>query len=419
MRQAEATYQLSIAYFEGISFPKNPKEGLRTLEKAALKGSKKALTNCPNVFASMDQSMSPELSNACDSALSQLAKQELHSSSSLVFYGQIAQYENFTAVRRWMKITPREIDEYLLSSEYGLIRVPILWSCIIKNRVEDVKEPFDFGILEGYKPFAYEKFVASDKPRFIKSVRQHRCLERTDCLLMTLLQRAAARGDLELTKTLVLDLGAKVDACGVVPGLTPLWISCFSGYIDIALFLTQQGATSTCRERISGRTVLHFLNQFRIEKAIVQILAIGLSAGLSIEEKDSQGNTPVMSTFIGWDFSHGTASKILLEIGADGLAQSHYHWTPLCAAVKSLDFETAQAIADIYLSSCPLKSSQPKTQAISLEDGKLAAFMTLCSQIQFYRRRVGGENLSKKLQQTVELLLDLDTVNAFQRSELS
>ena len=362
--------------------------------------------------------MSSALSTACDSALPELAKLELHISASLVFDGQMMHYENFTAVHRWVKTAPREIKEYLLSSEYGLIKVALLSFCLIKNRVEEAENPFDFGVLEGYKPFAPEKFVASDKPRLIKAVREHRCLEQTDVLCMTLLQRAAARGDLELTKTLVLDLGASVDAYGVVPGLTPLWISCFSGYINIALFLVQQGAVSTCRDSISGRTILHFLNQFQTEKDIAQILAIGISAGLSLEEKDSHGNTPLMSTFIGWDFSHGIATKVLLELGVDALVRSNGDWTPMCAAVQSLDFETSRAIADSYLAYSLPSADRSRTRFVSIEDEKLTAFMTMCSQTEFYRRRVGGEQSFKKLQQIVELLLDVGTVDAIERSEL-
>ena len=287
------------------------------------------------------------------------------------------------------------------------------------HRVQQAEEPFDFRLLEVYKPFACEKFDASDKSKFIKSVRQHSCLERTDTSCMTLLQRAAIRGDLELTKTLVLDLRASVDACGVVPGLTPFWISCFIGCIDIASFLFQQGAMPTCRDSISGRTILHLLNQFKTKKDIAHILKIGLEAGLSLEEKDDDGNTPLMSTFIGWDFSNGIAAELLLELQADVLVQSNRDWTPMCAAVKCLNVDISRAIAEKYRASSLRSTSQFDTSTMSIEDDKVAAFHTLCSLDQFYRRRVGGEESLKKLQLIVELLLDGGMVNAFQRSELS
>ena len=419
MREAEAAYQLSIANFEGISFPKDPERGLQWLERAALGGSKKALTSSPNVFASMGRSMSSELSTACDSALPDLAKREVHWSSSLIFDGQVTEYETFLAVRRWIKTAPRGLDEYLLSSECSLMRIALFSICLIKHRVQKSDEPFDFDLLEGYKLFAHEKFDASDKSRFIKSVRQHNCLQRTDESCMTLLQQAAARGDLELSKTLVLDLGASVDACGMVPGVTPLWISCFNGRIDFATFLVQQGAMPTCRDSISGRTILHFLNQFQTDKDIAQILEIGLKAGLSLEEKDDQGNTPLMSTFIGWDFSNGIAAGCLMELGADVLVQSNGGWTPMCAAVKSLDVEISQAIAEKYRASRLRSAGQLETPAISIEDDKVAAFIILCCQNQFYWRRVGVDKSFKKLHLIVELLLDQRMVDAFRRSELS
>lgn len=418
MREAEAAYQLGVAYFEGISFPKDPEKGLQWLERAALAGSEKALTSSPNIFASMGRSMSSELSTTCDSALPDLAKHELHWSLLLVFDGRIAQYDTFSALRRWVKTAPREYDEYLLSSEYGLMGAALFSIGPIKHPVPQAEEPFDFCLLEGYNPFAYEKFDASDKSRFIKSVRQHRCLERTDISCMTLLQQAVARRDLELTKTLVLDLEASVDASGVVPGLTPLWISCFNGHIDIASFLVQQGAMPTCRDSISGRTILHFLNQFQTDKDIAQILEIGLKAGLSLEEKDDHGNTPLMSTFSGWDFSHGIATEVLLELRADVLVQSNNDWSPMRAAVRNLDVETSRAIAEKYRASSLRAAGRLEIPVISIEDDKVAAFGTLCTQTQFCRRRVGGEESFKKLQLIVELLLDEGMVNAFRQSEL-
>lgn len=417
MREAEASYQLGVAYFEGIGFPKDPEKGLQWLERAALRGSKKALTSSPNIFASMGRSMPLELSIVCDSALSDLAKQELHFSTSLVFDGQVVQYETFSALRKFIKIAPRELNEYLLSSEYSCLRAAFFAVCLINKHyvrqahsVQQAEESFDFSLLEGYKPLANEKFNVSDKCRFIQSVRQHRCLQRVDSHCMTLLQLAAARGDLELTKTLVLDLEASVDACGVVPGLTPLWISCFNGHIDIASFLVQQGAMPTCRDSISERTILHFLNQFQNDEDIGQILEIGLKAGLSLDEKDNHGHTPFMSTFVGWDFSNGFAAKLLMELGADVLVQSNSEWSPMWAAVNSLNVETSRAIAEKYRAS---------SLHAAVESSKATAFGTLCSQTQFNRRRLGGEESVEKLQFIVELLIDEGMVNALRRSKMS
>ena len=389
---------------------------MQWLERAALRGSKKALTGSPNIFASMGRSMPLELSVACDSALPDLAKHEVHWSSSLVFDGQIAQYETFSALRRFIKIAPGQLDEYLMSSEYNALRAAFFAVCLIKkdcvqqaDSVQKAEERFDFSLLEGYKPFANEKFKASDKYRFIQSVRQHRCLQRTGFHCMTLLQLASARGDLELTKTLVLDLKASADACGVLPGLTPLWISCFNGHIDIASFLVQQGAMPTCRDSFSGRTILHFLNQFQKDVDICHVLKIGLKAGLSLDEKDNQGHTPLMSTFVGWDFSNGFASKILLAYQADVLVQSSNDWSPMWAAVNTLNVETSQAIAEKYRAS---------SHHATVDGVKATAFYTLCSQTQFNRRRVGGEESFKKLQFIVELLIDEGMVNAFRRSKV-
>lgn len=78
MRAAEASYQLGVAYFEGIGFPKDPEKGLQWLESAALRGSKKAFTGSPNIFASMGRSMPSRLSVTCNSALPDLANHKVH-----------------------------------------------------------------------------------------------------------------------------------------------------------------------------------------------------------------------------------------------------------------------------------------------------------------------------------------------------
>lgn len=222
MREAEAAYQLGIAHSEGIGFPKDNEKGLQWLERAALMGSKKALSKSPNIFASMGRSMSPELGAACDSAPTTLAQHELHFSSSSVFDGRITQDEPCSALRRWINASPQEFDDYLLSSTYALVEEGLLSWCLLTHGVQKTEDNFDFGLLEGYSLFAGMNFDASKKSTFIKSVRRHKCLQRTDGSNMTLLQRASSRGDLELVKTLVLDLGASIDGCGLVPGFTPL-----------------------------------------------------------------------------------------------------------------------------------------------------------------------------------------------------
>ena len=422
MQEAEAAYQVGIAHFEGIGFPKDSEKGLQWLERAALGGSKKALSRSPNIFASMDRSMSSELGAACDSALPDLAKHELHMSSSSVFHGNIVPAETFSALRRWINASPQDFHDYLLSSTYGHIRDVGLSLCLIDHGVPKTKDDFDFSMLEGYSPFADVKFDVSKKPTFIKSVRQQKCLQRTDMTYMTLLQRASGRGDMELVKTLVLDLGASIDACGVVPGLTPLWISCFNGHVDIALFLVQQGAMPTCRDSIHGRTILHFLNQFQTIDDIARISIIGAKAGLSLEEKDDRGYTPLMSTFIGWDFSDGIAAKFLLDVGANVLVRSKDNWSPMCAAVKSLNVETSRAIAEKYRASSlrsAVRLETPAPPVTSTEDDKRMAFCGLITPGQLITRQLGGADSLKKLQVIVELLLDERVVKAFERSERS
>lgn len=413
---------LPLLFFEGIGSAKDTELALQWLEAAALKGSKKALTSLPNIFASMGRAMSTEVKDAVTSHLPELAQAELYMSSSYVFRGEISQDDAFIASRRWKAEDPQAFEEHLGSPELRFMRSILLSFCLINHRFQQnegpFEGPFDFGVLAGYEPTSKAKFDTSHNSAFIRSVRQHRCLNRTDVGYMTLLQTAAAKGDLDLAKTLVLDLKADVNACGILPGLSPLWISCFSGNIEVASFLAERGANATCRDEMSGRTILHFLNQFRTEEDIVKILEIGLSAGIRLDEKDRVGRTPLLSTFVGWDFSNGLAARFLLALRSNVLAQSESDWTPLCATMTTLDFGLAKDILDALRSSMLQPAGLVGAALRSVEDEKVTAFGTLATQKDFYRRRVCGAETHRRLRQIVDLLLDSATIGALKLSDM-
>lgn len=69
------------------------------------------------------------------------------------------------------------------------------------------------------------------------------------------------KGDMELAKTLVTDLGANVDAAGVMDGIAPLWIIRFDGHIYMAWYQANKGASAQCKDGEYRHTILRFLNR--------------------------------------------------------------------------------------------------------------------------------------------------------------
>jgi len=405
LRAAEAAYQLAIAHFEGIGMIKNIETGLDWLENAALGGSDKALAGFANILASEGRMMAPKLEELTRTNLPKIAKAELHMSFVWSFRNIISQSDEFVALRQWVTQYPDAYKDYIMSSELSLMKSGILSICIIEAGDTGANKTFSFKLLDGYDPWNFDMFKTSDKEKFIKSVRSHRCIERTDVGYLTLLQVAAARGDLDLAKALVVDLGAKVDAVGATSGLTPLWISCLNGNIEISSFLVEHGANPLCKDK-SGRTILHLLNKCNNVTDLTSLFQIGLQAGIDINERDSNGKTPLLSTFISWDFSEGLAARFLLHLKADVLVESKNLWTPFTAAIRSLDLDLIEEMSEglersLLQNACALRAPDQ-----SIEEAKWTAFNFIGMQNEFHRRRLEGDTASEKLQGIVDLLID-------------
>ena len=406
LRAAEAAYQLAVAHFEGIGMIKDIENGFHWLENAAFRGSKKAISGFANILASMGRVMTPQLEELTLKQLPALAKAELHMSFRHSFNNTITHSDTFIALRKWVNQHPDAYKDYVTSSVFGLLKPVFLSIHVAEGGGAHTDVPFEFQVLDDYDPYSFEMFKASEKNQFIKSICSHKCLDRTDNGYLTLLQVAAARGDLESAKTLVADLGAKVDAVGLTPGLTPLWISCFTGNIEIACFLVERGASPLCKDK-SGRTILHFLNKCNNINDLTSLFKTALQGGLNIEKRDSDGNTPLLSTFIGWDFSQGLAARFLLGLNANVWVKPLDWWTPFTAAIRSLDLNLIIEMSSGFQGSFLQNASASQVLDLSIEEAKSAAFNYFGIQSEFYRRRLGGAAASEKLQGIVDLIIDL------------
>ncbi|ETS76098.1 hypothetical protein PFICI_11485 [Pestalotiopsis fici W106-1] len=421
---AEASFQLAIAHFEGIGTSRNVEQGLQWLKTAHFKQSAKGISSLEPVFSSLGFRVPHDIDAITRSKLPDLASNELLVSLSDVHGNKISQPQTFTALRQWIRSNPREYNEYLCSSIYGSLKITCLGIYILaiqsslEGQTKSEEDRFDSDSLEGYNP--HEKFQLSQKASFIESVRKLKCVQKADLFSVTLLQRAAAMGDLELAKTLVLDLGAEVDYVGTTPSYTPLWISCASGNIDVASFLFEHGADATHRDTKTGRTILHFLNQCRDTADLVRLFEISSKGGLvDLEIRDASGNTPLLSTFCGWDFSNGDAARYLVGLKATAVVKSKDLWTPMTAAAAAFNVDLIREIYQNHDSSLLSGAASLTRPDQSLGEAKVEAFQQICGMNDFLRRRIGGATAMSKLTELVNLLMDPEMLEHFSLSEFS
>ena len=104
---------------------------------------------------------------------------------------------------------------------------------------------------------------------------------------LTTLSKAVLTGEVSSVKVL-LDAGANINhKDGNLK--FPLWHACELGYLDVALFLVQQGADISQIFKPAGQTCLH-IAAFNGHMDIVMLL---VGNGISINKEDNQGLTPL------------------------------------------------------------------------------------------------------------------------------
>jgi ankyrin repeat protein len=324
--------------------------------------------------------------------------------------GLIDENASFTIVKEWIHESPSQYKDYLESFAYRLTRTITFAFWLISKGTSPLpgsERTTSFRSILGYDVSTLEIEPGRERD-FYRYVRSHGCVNRPDdTLYLTLLQVAAIKGDLPLVKTLVGELGAKVDEVGVTPGMTALWLSCMFGNIDIAIYLADKGARVKCRDNISGRSILHFLNQARSTEDMGLLFKLALQSGLGLEDKDKEGNTPLLSTFVGWDFSLGAISNALVCLPeVNLLVKSERNWTALSAAVAKLDLDLVQAITERLPASQLRVSSNLNILSTTVEGELVESYSVLLVHNEFHRRRACGSAAKQVLQGIVDALIN-------------
>lgn len=418
---AEAAYQLSIVYHEGHIVAKDIKKALHWLEISTLQGSEKAVSSCGPIFTSLVQAMPNELTTLSLAKIRGAAESELIGSLKAQLSNTMASLDSTVALRQWSKNDMKVYETYIASTGFSHLQAVCFQVAslgALSSKPED-HNTLDSNLLDGYNIF-HGSFQSSSKEDFVGLVHQYGLVEKVDTCGLTMLQIAASKGDMELAEVLVEELGAKIDATGANQGMTPLWISCFYGHVNMASYLVDRGADARCRDKGYRRTILHFLNRCRDLESIATLADIGRQAGISIEETDRDGNSPLLSTFIGWDFSRGLAARWLIQQGANVFAKSRQNWSCLAATVRCLDVGLMKTILEAMQTTSPKSGDYTGRDCdLSSADAKKEAFETLFLMSDFHIRRFHGQSAAAALNDVVDMLLNADVMDRYKSSEMN
>jgi ankyrin repeat protein len=407
LNAAEASYQLAIAYFEGIGTTKDITKSLEWLQKAAVQGSSKALAATANIFESLAKPI-PQNLEEIQLQIREHAQEELLESLFHTITNTHSAREQFPSLRYWATRDPTACRQHLQLPFLKELQATLLSTVLCLEDRQITYEPFDFQVLEGLNLHGDPQFNNSKRNSFVESVRQAECIESIGHSRLTLLQVAALIGEARMAEALVRDLGANVNAVGDTPGYSPLWISCLNGHLGVALFLVQHGADVTVRDTEHGRTVLHFLNRFTSKNDISKLLKIGLRAGLSVDELDLRGNTPLLSTFIGWDFSDGAAAEALLEANANPVARSKSNFSAMAGTIRSLEVE-GLLLSFKHAARYQLDDGTGGEHTFNaLQQARALAYNMLCCSNEFYFRRICGKSVGDRLSTIIGVVLEDD-----------
>ncbi|KIW81295.1 hypothetical protein Z517_04320 [Fonsecaea pedrosoi CBS 271.37] len=263
-------------------------------------------------------------------------------------------------LRTWKREFPHDFAAFTRSQTFRQLLAVIPITRLISHEV-DWPLPGDPRLSESIlAEYIYNSHVHLDtmsqneREVFVDICLGNDMVNEPTALGMTLLQLATLREDIEMASLLLEILGADIEACGLTPGCTPLWLACYLGFIDMAVFLISRGADVTCTDSVQGLTILHLLTQFETKDAVEGIGCQALAVGVDVNAESDTGITPLLAAMLAFDFSSGAAIEFLLQNGANPLTVMatklegfDFPVTPLSLCVVNLDFDLLEHMISV------------------------------------------------------------------------
>ena len=409
----EANYQVAIACFHGYGTAKDPKLCLEWLGKAAKLNHPKALAGLINVHEALDYETPKDLEILYNHRVQDLAIDELRNSASHLLNNNLNDHNMSIAIQGWVDLDPNGYQAYIASRECHRQNAMFLdiWNACFTPKNEEKHGVFDFNITPKCKMSVQHGLEEDNATVVAQEIRAQRCLENFDFTGLTLLQKAAANGDIRLAELLLHKLKAKVDNTGDTEGLTPLWISAFCGDWTMMRVLLNGKADITTRDKRSQRSVLHFLHQFKTADEIMCIIVEAAKAGLFPDAVDSRGQTPLLSTFIGWDYSRGLAARILLDCHSDPFHRSQTLASPFHMCFRALDVDMLKSMIENLQS--PSAQARFQHSKASFVEEKTIIYNCFSLNGKFHYLRGLGKSHMERRRLFLALILDSEVINLF------
>jgi len=405
-----AAYQLAVANFYGFGVERNITNSLDLLLKAAQFGHPNVLCSGKNVYEAISRSIPDSFPSLPPDHLERLVLEEITFSMIQILKNNLEPRDQFPALRWWTETDSEKCKLFLNSSSVKHHKMLFFRVWSIMNLTENTGDFQEYHFLKQinhHSLMVEAPFQLEDREAFVAQMRLNNCTEKIEHGL-TMLQYASAKGDFGLVQTLVQDLHAKVDSAGRTPGLTPLLIAALCGHFEILKILLQNGADIRRRDSHASRNVLHFLNQFPDQESINWILLRAADAAMDIEGEeslDSSLRNPLLSTFIGWDFSGSQAALQLLHSwNADPMRISKTGSSPMQMCARVIDTRLLRAM----LVSNRERSQGADNTSLTVEQ-KLGTFQYLLSLRLMFLFRLLGRCWRERLRDFI-CQLDIDSV---------
>ncbi|KAF5639240.1 serine threonine kinase [Fusarium sp. NRRL 52700] len=412
VQDSAAPLHLAGAYLNGQLAELSVEKGLEHLLVSAMMENPDALSVILRIFDACNTPLPPESKDELLGKVGIYGTKTFGLAQGTLFDHLVPKNLSTNQVlgKTWSSRWPEKYEAYLATAR----RFPnmFLLHCnsplFLKEKPNMDIPAFDFDRLACLKNAGEENIDPARTEEFKEEVTQLGCLNCCNKDGFTLLQIAACKNDLVMARALV-ELGADVNAHGNTHGWAPLLLSCHCGHFDMAKLLIDNGANPTIRESLYGATVLHSLTQFSKREHCEEIFDIALSAGLDINVQMKNGATPLHTTFAAWDFSHGVATELLLEYGADPTRQVQ-EWdgflnfsTAIAHAAQQLDVDLLRKMLTASEALVAISGLSAQRQ---LSDAKAQALSALFRRTRFYCMCVGGKGYKEKFETVISLLAD-------------